>query len=96
MLFSCQKEDSCLTESWEIESCSGFFLREEEEEVALFEQVHKSCPGNRRLGWTFPCLICRKNRGVRAEGERLTQKERERVCGKRSEKELGLRWEIRV
>jgi len=71
------------------------FFREEEE-VALFEQVHKSCPRNRRLGWTFPCLICRKNRGVRAEGERLTQKERERVCGKRSEKELALRWEIRV
>jgi hypothetical protein len=30
-------------------------------------------------------LICRKNRGARAEGERLTQKER--VCGKRSEKD---------
>jgi len=61
-----------------------FWEEEEEEEVALIEQVHKSCPGNRRLGWTFPCLICRKNRGVRAEGERLTQKER--VCVAREAK----------
>ncbi len=31
------------------------------------------------LGGHFP-VICRKNRGVRAEGERLTQKERECVA----------------
>jgi len=72
-----------------------FFWEEEEEaEVALIEQVHMSCPGNGRLGWTFPCYLQEEQRSKGWGGK--ADSERERVCGKRSEKELGLRWEIRV